>query len=176
MKLVRIKNSGHEKFPEATALYAASFPLHERREDESQRAVLDDEEYHFNLLFEGETFLGLLLCWETERFIYVEHFCILPEMRGKDYGGRALALLSKMGRSVILEIDPPEDDISIRRKAFYERSGYRANGFTHVHPPYRRGFDGHRLVVMSSPAPLSDDGYKDFFRYLCERVMKNEPR
>ena len=112
MKLVRIKNSGHEKFPEATALYAASFPLHERREDESQRAVLDDEEYHFNLLFEGETFLGLLLCWETERFIYVEHFCILPEMRGKDYGGRALALLSKMGRSVILEIDPPEDDIS----------------------------------------------------------------
>ena len=175
MKLVRIKNSGHEKFPEATALYAASFPLHERREDESQRAVLDDEEYHFNLLFEGETFLGLLLCWETERFIYVEHFCILPEMRGKDYGGRALALLSKMGRSVILEIDPPEDDISIRVCTDHIKSAMFmiADG---VIPSYRRGFDGHRLVVMSSPAPLSDDGYKDFFRYLCERVMKNEPR
>ena len=77
---------------------------------------------------------------------------------------------------MILEIDPPADDISVRRKNFYERAGYRANGFEHVHPPYRRGFNGHRLVIMSSPAPLSEEEYKIFARYLSETVMRDEPR
>ncbi|MDO4560213.1 MAG: N-acetyltransferase [bacterium] len=175
MELVRIRSEEHERFPEAAALYSASFPVHERRVPASQRDALGDEEYHYDLIMDGDIFLGLLLCWETARFIYAEHFCVTPERRGNNYGSRALALLSRKGKSVILEIDPPIDEISLRRKAFYERAGYYANGFEHIHPPYRSGYAGHRLVVMSNPAPLTADEYKSFSRYLKERVMKNHP-
>ena len=71
-----------------------------------------------------------------------------------------------------LEIDPPIDDISLRRKGFYERAGYRENPFTHVHPPYREGFAGHPLVVMSYPRQLEREEYDRFYQYLCSVVMK----
>ena len=176
MELLRIKTDKDERFRAAMELYEESFPLHERRTAESQSAALAEEDYHFNLIFDDDIFLGLLLCWETRGFVYVEHFCILPELRGKNYGAMALELLSRGGKGVILEIDPLVDDISVRRKNFYERAGYRTNGFEHVHPPYRRGFNGHRLVIMSSPAPLSEEEYKIFARYLSETVMRDVPR
>ena len=115
----------------------------------------------------------MILWWETEEFIYIEHFCILPEMRGKKYGQKALELLGGERKTVILEIDPPIDDVSVRRKRFYERSGYQANRFAHVHPPYKKGFKGHDLVVMSSPDQLSEAEYRAFNSYLSAVVMKS---
>ena len=50
-------------------------------------------------------------------------------MRGRGYGAQALSLLGERKKTVIPEIDPPKDEVSVRRKAFYERAGYRANPF-----------------------------------------------
>ena len=43
------------------ALYEASFPRHEQRLPDEQRAVLSHPEYHFIQLFDGAEFVGLLL-------------------------------------------------------------------------------------------------------------------
>ena len=59
----------------------------------------------------------------------------------------------------------------LRRETFYERCGYRANIHPHVHPPYRAGFPGHELVVMSRPEKLSHAEYGEFAEYLRECVM-----
>lgn len=173
MHFTRIVSEQDSHYTEAMALYGISFPPHEQREAASQKAILRDEAYHFDLIFDGERFVGEILYWETENFLYIEHFCINTELRGQRYGQQALELLSERGKTVILEIDPPVDDISIRRKGFYERAGYKANPFAHVHPPYHRGNEGHALVVMSQPEPLTEAAYQDFARYLRERVMAN---
>ena len=152
-------------------LYKQSFPVHEQRLPADQKAALLNQEYHFDLVYSQQQFIGLLLYWETESFIYVEHFCTAVELRGRGYGVQALQLLTNPHKPVILEIDPPIDDISIRRKAFYERAGYLANGFYHVHPPYRTQYRGHELVVMSSPRALSEALYNQFFEYLQNTVM-----
>ena len=73
----------------------------------------------------------------------------------------------------MLEIDPPIDEISLRRKGFYERCGFAANPFPHVHPPYHPGNHGHALVVMSAPAPLTQKDYDAFNRYLQDEIMKD---
>ena len=153
------------------ALYATSFPLHEQRERESQLSIMSHPDYHFNLILDGEKFVGLMLCWETIDFIYVEHFCIFPELRNNNYGRRSLELLSRKGKPLILEIDPPIDDISIRRKGFYERAGFVPNPFKHIHPPYHTGNSGHELMIMSYPCRLSESDYDRFNRYLSETVM-----
>ncbi len=75
-------------------------------------------------------------------------------------------------KKLILEIDPLVDDVAKRRKAFYERCGFMANTFKHVHLPYRHGFAGHKLIVMSSPSLLSQLEYDQFNRYLCQVVMR----
>lgn len=38
---------------------------------------------------------------------------------------QALALLAADGLPVILEIDPPLDAVSIRRRGFYQRCGFK---------------------------------------------------
>lgn len=165
-------DTGHKDYARASELYRMSFPPHEQREQSSQDKIMADAEYRFVLIYDEDVFVGLILYWETPRFIYVEHFCIVPDMRNKGYGREALSFVGGKRKTVILEIDPPTDDISVRRKGFYERCGYADNRVEHVHPPYRRGDGGHALSVMSYPRPLSDEEYVEFQTYLHERVMK----
>lgn len=175
MKFKRLSSAADAAFKPAFDLYGISFPIHEQRLIESQRSIMTHPEYLFDLIYDdsGE-WCGDMLYWETADFIYVEHFCILPERRGQRCGQRALELLGEKGKTVILEIDPPSDKTSVRRKGFYERCGYHANPFAHVHPPYRAGFDGygHRLVIMSYPRELSQDEYDRFNEYLKNVVMR----
>lgn len=172
MHAVRLQSADHPLFERAMALYAISFPTHEQRERPSQLDILAQDAYHFDLLIEHEAFTGILLYWETDAFVYVEHFCMLPACRGQGLGTQALALLAQRGKTVILEIDPPVDAVAMRRKRFYERSGFVANPYPHVHPPYHAGNAGHALTVMSSPIALSPAQYDAFARYLRDTVMR----
>ena len=108
--------------------------------------------------------------YEKAMELYSKSFSIyeqrLPEMRGRGCGAQALSLLGER------EIDPPNDEVSVRRKAFYERAGYRANPFEHIHPPYHSEYKGHRLVVMTCPTTISENEYKNFNSYLENVVMK----
>ena len=171
MDLVRINTVAHADFKEAMDLYSVSFPVYEQRRLEEQEQVMPEAGYHFNLLYEDEKFIGLLLFWQHDEFIYVEHFCTLPKLRGQGYGQRILSELAKLGKTIILEIDPPNDELSLRRQRFYERAGYVANEFGHVHPPYRAEYAGHALFVMSYPQPLSLAAYHSFNEYLRYKVM-----
>lgn len=174
MRFERLTSTENPLFGRGMELYGISFPDHEQREQDSQRIIMSHPDYQFNLIFDGNLFVGLMLCWETENFIYVEHFCIFPSLRNNSYGGRSLDLLSERGKTVILEIDPPIDDISIRRKGFYVRSGFVANPYRHAHPPYHKRYSPHNLVVMSKPVELTQNEYEWFNNYLTETVMSSK--
>ena len=77
---------------------------------------------------------------------------------------------------MILEIDPPVDPVSQKRQRFYERAGYQANPYPHIHPPYRTEYAGHPLVVMSWPEGLSEQEYDCFYQYLKQTVMQEQNR
>lgn len=171
MTFKRLRTCEGEPYSRAMESYAISFPFHEQREAASQVKIMGNEEYHFNVIYDDDEMVGIILWWETENHIYVEHFCILPQMRNRKYGLKTLAALNRIGKTIILEIDPPVDETSLHRKAFYEKAGYKANDFAHVHPPYHEGYDGHRLVVMSCPGCLSETEYDKFNAYLNNTVM-----
>lgn len=73
-------------YQEASRLYQIGFPYHEQREEHSQVAIMDNTDYHFYLIYDKSVFVGLVLYWKQKQFIYIEHLCILPEMRNKQYG------------------------------------------------------------------------------------------
>ena len=104
MRLERVTDSSHPMYNEALRLYQISFPYHEQREELSQKRILGDSEYCFDLVYDEDRFVGLILYWENEEFIYIEHFCICPEMRNKRYGERVLALLGKGEKPRILDM------------------------------------------------------------------------
>lgn len=173
MLFERITDPSHPMYEEALKLYQISFPSHEQREAFSQKEILKDNAYHFELIFDNNVFVGLVLYWEMSNYIYIEHFCIAPEMRNRQYGQKILAFLQEKGKIVLLEIDPPVEDISVRRKGFYERCGFVENDYEHVHPPYHKGNEGHKLVIMSSPETVSETIYEEFREYLQKHIMKD---
>lgn len=90
-----IKSTGCTEYNAAADLYEISFPEHEQRLERSQREIMNSDEYKYTLIYDGENFIGEILCLETSDFIYVEHFCILPEKRGLKYGAKALEMLCR---------------------------------------------------------------------------------
>ena len=75
MVFKRLQDSQDGLYLQAMQLYQSSFPLHEQRKPDAQRAILKEPDYQFNLLMEEDHLMGELLCWETQEFIYVEHLC-----------------------------------------------------------------------------------------------------
>lgn len=170
MVFERITTPEHPLYADAMELYRISFPLHEQREKTSQIEILGNPDYHFDVVCDDDRFVGEVLYWNIGNALYIEHFCVLPSMRNKHYGQKILAALQD--RPLILEIDPPVDAISQRRKGFYERCGFVENPYSHTHPPYHKGNAGHNLVVMGSPKLLTPDEYEVFRKALYDTVMK----
>ena len=171
MNYERITSQAHPLYADAINLYRISFPLHEQREEASQSEILSNPAYHFEVICDYDRFIGEILYWDIGDFYYIEHFCVEPSVRNQHYGQRILAELQK--RPLILEIDPPVDDMAKRRKGFYERCGFVENPYPHAHPPYHKGNISHNLVVMSSPGILTAEEYDIFSQKLQNVVMKN---
>ncbi|GIN99396.1 hypothetical protein J5TS2_00650 [Brevibacillus halotolerans] len=95
-------------------------------------------------------------------------------MRGNNVGSRRLQKFCDLHNLVILEIDPPVESISIRRKNFYMRLGFMQNHYQHKHPAYRKQNLPHELVIMSFPRRISELEYKQFNKYLVKTIMKSD--
>ena len=170
----RIEDKAHPYFEEAFSLYEKSFPIFERRAKYDQISALTDSEYHF-IIIKKETgeLLGILLTWHKDDFTYVEHFAITPLARGKSIGTRTLKYLKKVSdKTILLEIDPPVDKISIKRKVFYQRIGFIQSSKTYIHPSYREKTEPHQLMIMSYPA-LTEDVYSSFQDSLSNQIMQH---
>ena len=182
MTFERIPSPSHPLYAEAMALYGISFPAHEQREMPSQTAILTHPDYHFTAILDGGAFVGDMLYWETPDFRYIEHFCILPALTPNvcavytesDFRRRGIAgaLLQFVCR------DTHEKGIDTLylltdHTGFYERCGFTANPYPHVHPAYHKGIRGHDLVLMSRPDGLTDKQCRTFQTYLADVVMRN---
>ena len=111
MEFKRLTSTDTETYEKAMKLYAVSFPKHEQREEASQKAIMSDADYHFDCIYDSEDMVGIMLYWETETFIYIEHFCISPEMRNKQLGQKALEYLASQTDKKIQYIRYADDFI-----------------------------------------------------------------
>lgn len=176
MKLERV-DSSHPKWGEIWDVYEQSFPERERRSARAHAAAQTDGDFHcFAAFDEAGDFAALLFYWEYADTVYVEHLAVNPRMRGRNVGSALMSdfLAAVAPRTVVLEIEPPEDETSRCRKNFYRRLGMVANGFDYVHPSFASGEKAqpHPLVLMSYPAALTAEQYRTFVEYVLGRVLR----
>lgn len=179
MELIRIRDTAHPYSVRAWEIYEQSFPLCEQRPLAEHIQALSDPAFHYNLLADGGRLVGLLSWWDWEAedgmpFRFGEHFAISPDIRGRGYGSQALKYLLGSGeRLILLEIDPPADNISQRREQFYTRNGLVTNcEYDHVHPSFRPTTEPHKLLIMSYPRPLTPGEFREFQRFNNKRVLR----
>lgn len=172
MNVTRITRTDDPLFVPFRELYLRAFPKFEQRTFEHKAKGLTADSHFLYVYQEGETFIGFVIYWSFDDYIYIEHYAISDAVRGKGYGSRLLTeLVAKTEKTVILEIDPVVDEVSTKRLRFYRGLGFIENDYDHVHPPYRPEFNGHALKVLSHGRTLSPEEYQRFCQDLSHVVM-----
>ncbi|MCC8186978.1 MAG: GNAT family N-acetyltransferase [Bacteroides sp.] len=174
MNSTRLTSCQSPLYKKFTENYQVSFPVYEQRTSGQQQYAFSRSEYHLDIYTaDQEEYIGFLSYWVFDSYIYIEHFAIDAHKRGTGYGKEILSeFLHTCGKTVVLEIDPVVDEISLRRLRFYQSLGFVTNSWKHIHPPYRQGYEGHSLEVISYPNVLSQEEYDQFKEDLSVQVMK----
>ena len=173
METIRIETTEDSFFAPLWAIYNESFPRNERRSIDHQRAAFCSDRYRLDAFVEDDRVAGLAGYWDFPDYVYIEHLAIDSGLRGGGYGSRIVReLLERVGKTVILEIEPVEDEITARRLRFYEKLGFRANPYPHRQHKYHDDDpEGFGLTILSYPAEISERDYERFDRDLRKTVM-----
>lgn len=169
MELKRIDEHDYS-YNRAYDLYVSSFPEIERRDRAEHDRVMAKQDYRFDIIVEDGQLFGVMLYWETNSFIYLEHFATLPEIRNKGIGAKALDLLKAKGKTIILEIENPTDDLTKRRYNFYARNGFIMTEHYHIQAKYHLNSDDLMLKIMSYPYSISKKEYITFQNYMTKEI------
>lgn len=173
LHFIPFRSTADKGWDEAWEIYRSSFPRNEQWSAESYARAFDDPAFAADGVWLEGRLAGILFHWKGPGFRYVEHLAVSPALRGRNMGSQILATYCKdAGEQVILEIDPPEDEISIRRLHFYQRLGFVENPYEYIHPSFQRPFMPHRLVLMSYPQPIAYDEARRFADFVRETVLR----
>lgn len=116
MEQERIYDSNHKLYNDFKKLYSQSFPIFEQRTETQQEYAFNNKNYHLIGYCSEGSFIGFISFWEFKDYLYIEHFAINNEIRGKGYGSTILnKFIKSTPKTILLEIDPIIDDISNAR-------------------------------------------------------------
>ncbi|MDD3078207.1 MAG: GNAT family N-acetyltransferase [Paludibacter sp.] len=145
VELIKLTNETDKYFNDIYRLYEIAFPANERRSLSGLILALRNVgKFTMMALTENNVFLGFVNYWTFDRFVYIEHFAVVPEKRNKKIGSKMLNLfLSETDLPVVLEVETPKTQIAAKRINFYERQGFYLVSNFYMQPPY----DGKSLMI-----------------------------
>ena len=147
----RIQDAETDEYMLMEKLLTSAFPEEEYRDLQEMRTLTKSKKvFHNNLIYDGDTFVGLITYWDFGSFYYVEHFATLPEMRNRGYGRAILEKVKDvLRRPIVLEVEYPTEEMAKRRIGFYERQGFKLWKHEYMQPPYRPGSECLPLLLMA---------------------------
>ena len=137
------------------SLYESAFPPDERRDFAIVRHLLDAAgafRIHAALDSASGEFAAFVSFWDFGSFTYIEHLAVMPPMRGKGIGHRVMKhVFESVSARVVLEVEPPADDVTRKRIAFYESLGMSLwSDFPYIQPPYAPHLNPVELRLMTA--------------------------
>lgn len=165
----KINDTDRQQFAE---LYESAFPADERRPTADELA-LDDNRFGIAIVRHDKQFAGFVTTWHFDKFVYIEHFATLPELRGNGIGRRALeTLLAQTELPFVLEVEPPTDTLKTRRMAFYRRAGFHEMPQAYIQPPYHAAVQSLPLRLMTTSNDMSNTFFDEIRKTLYSEVYK----
>jgi ribosomal protein S18 acetylase RimI-like enzyme len=154
-------------------LYCATFPINERRELESLQMLIGNNECEINqITIQNEQPAGLCIFWSFREFLFLEHFAVEPELRGLGIGEQTLALLREKCPLILLETEPPVDEISERRIKFYQRNGFKLLHRQYFQPSYGGNKPPVEMKLMCNGIDFSSEELDRYILVIRTKVYK----
>lgn len=174
MQIIFKKIEGEAEFEVIKNLYLTAFPPNERREFDELKKQIYNDECNVNLILIGEKVAGLIIFWNFNEFVFLEHFAIEPDLRGLGIGEKTLAEIKTLyQKTVILETELPNDELSLRRIRFYERNGFHKLSRTYFQPSYGSNKPEIELKLMSTNVDLPTETLDKYILQIREKVYRN---
>lgn len=167
----RLTHTSDKLWDAAWIIYEESFPNCEKRLLTHHESMLIDDRFYCVAILDDNTVIGILFYWQWDTMIYIEHFALDSRFRGKRYGTTILNTFCNDDYTIVLEIEPPIDEVTISRFNFYKRLGFQMNDYFHKQPPYRLGEEAVILNLLSYKKTLTPNSYEVFEKFFLNEVM-----
>lgn len=158
-------------------LYCEAFPEAERRKWTNTHDIAvfmgAHPDMHIKIITSAEKFAGFMIYWYiTPDICYVEHLATQPDLRGCGLGARLIESLTKCsGMGIILEVEPPSDQLTRRRVGFYKRLGLIIHdNVEYIQPPYSSELPSLKLSLMTTPDISDKDLVNRLIGLLYEKI------
>ncbi|MBB3186186.1 GNAT family N-acetyltransferase [Microbacter margulisiae] len=116
-----------------------AFPEDERRSSLDMIRLLSNSPISYHVILKDALPVGVFNTWDLLLFRYIEHFAIIPSLRGKGLGQQILYnYVHQVNPPVILEVELPNTLLNQRRVEFYKKTGFALCEREYVQPPYDR--------------------------------------
>ena len=121
--------------------YISSFPEDERRDENDFWAIFNNPNAQVLSISENKQPIGYLILWQVLDFIFIEHFEVFENFRGKSLGSKIL------------------NDIAERRVKFYQRNHFEILDKNYIQPSYGIGKNPLNLWLMGTFTPKNMEKY-----------------
>lgn len=170
MEFLRIEWEDSERWSKVWNLYEESFPVAERRKLADHRRACENSHFYPLSVWENGELLGIVFYWEWDNYRYIEYLAVSPELRGHGYGFQIIRQIRDSEHTIILEIDPLINELSVRRLQFYERAGFTLTPYRFMHLPYRLDGTPQELLILSYPKMITKEQHHDFLDFIDTHV------
>lgn len=168
-----IRKLERKDFDSVFQIIETSFPEDEYRTYDEQKALLDNMAYEIYILTDSDENIikAFVAVWKFDSFVFIEHFAVNPTYRNKGIGSVFLREIVRMlGKTVCLEVEPPDNEIASRRIGFYERNNFFLNKYPYTQPPISTGRNPVPLFIMTYGRYISNMEFSNIKDTLFTRV------
>ncbi|HQB78205.1 MAG TPA: GNAT family N-acetyltransferase [Tenuifilaceae bacterium] len=157
-------------------LYISSFPENERRDLNSFNKLLESAPICLYEILHNNSFAGFITIWDFPTFLFIEHFAISTTLRGAGIGSKTINIVaSNNNKPIVLEVEPPIDDISKKRVEFYNRCGLQLSEEPYIQPSYDGVKPEVELRLMCTNFSFLENNRKAIVKTLHTEVYSNKP-
>ncbi len=162
VKSVKMTMGGYGAVKE---LYRSAFPKEERFPLLLLRLMTLEKDVRFSAYYDGTQFAGLSYTIESEQFYFVLYLAVNPKVRSKGYGSAILAHMRGQAgkKTVVLNVEPPEEEAENREQRLRRMEFYRRNGICDTGCGFSDGTI-YYAVLSSDTEHFSPRDYEQFLQ------------
>ena len=145
------------QYREVIDLYRRAFPREEQLPIWHMRLMTLRRGVRFRAWFDDGALVGLTYTVDTPFSVWLFYLAVNDAVRSRGYGSRILSGVRRhaAGRTVVLEVEPLDDDAPNieqrrRRRSFYERTGFTPTGY-HI----REGKQTYSVMTDGDVDPIA---------------------
>ena len=144
-------------------IYIDSFPKNERMPFSMMVAMSKLWNTDFLAFYDKDALCGFIYLAHNGKIVFVMFLAVDKTIRSNGYGSAILQVIQYKypGKKIIISIEPcdknaPDIELTVRRKDFYLRNGYRETG-------YRMKLNGVVQEIMISNGEFDRKQFRTFF-------------